>query len=104
VMQAMEMPREQQPQEVTTTMASNQLTYPPLLLSIDPIDFVRSTFDTCILPSITAPTPTTHAIRTHILRKMVIEIAKEETSRKSFLSADDLCTLSSICFSRLGLM
>ena len=83
---------------------TNLMTYPSLILSIDPIDYVRSTFDTCILPNITAPTPTQHAIRTHIYRKMVIEIAKEESSRKLYLSGDDLCTLASICFSRLGLM
>ena len=88
----------------TPSSTSNLMTYPALVLSIDPIDYVRSTFDTCILPNITAPTPTQHAIRTHIYRKMVIEIAKEESSRKLYLSGDDLCTLASICFSRLGLM
>ena len=88
----------------TPSSTTNLMTYPALVLSIDPIDYVRSTFDTCILPNITAPTPTQHAIRTHIYRKMVIEIAKEESSRKSYLSGDDLCTLASICFFRLGLM
>ena len=75
---------------------------PARSLQIDPLDYILDTFDKCIRPTLTFESSTHFSIHTHLYRKLLTDLTRQELPSFSIATLDDLYTVSVYIFNRAG--
>jgi hypothetical protein len=72
-------------------------------IAIDPVEYVLDAFDKLIAPAITGESELKKKLRTHLYRKLLVNLIHAELGQTLPTTIEDVYQLTIRCFDKLGI-